>query len=120
MRLFLQIASQKLNVQGQRLFSEHGAEIDDTRLIRDNDIVYISQGEGFLGRVGAFFCDMCLTKWERDPEVCKGFGFAFRIFCVVLLVCCLSWFGSGRERWESVSELRGVSHCHPQFFGNGA
>ena len=22
--------------------------------------------------------------------------------------------GRGGERWESVSELRGVSHCHPQ------
>ena len=26
----------------------------------------------------------------------------------------------GRERWESVSELKGVSHSHPQFFENCA
>ena len=38
--------------------------------------------------------------------------------------CCFSDWGEGngrgRERWESVSELRGVSHCRPQLFENCA
>ncbi|KAM7287794.1 BTB/POZ domain-containing protein KCTD9 [Ixodes scapularis] len=45
----LQAVSAKFGMQAKRLFTDKGGEIDDVALIRDEDVLYASCGEGFLG-----------------------------------------------------------------------
>lgn len=51
--MFIKKASEKLGVQGKKLYLEDGGEIDDLDLIRDNDAVYLSCGEPFKGGIKA-------------------------------------------------------------------
>jgi len=44
---FLKNASEKLGVNGKKIYNEDGALIDDVNLIRDDEKVYISGGEPF-------------------------------------------------------------------------
>lgn len=44
---FLREASSKLGVQGKVLFMEGGGEIEDLSMVRDNDSLYVSQGEAY-------------------------------------------------------------------------
>ena len=44
---FLQLASEKLKIDGRTLFLEDGGQIDDMALIRDNDVIFVSCGEPF-------------------------------------------------------------------------
>ncbi|RWS02694.1 BTB/POZ domain-containing protein KCTD9-like protein [Dinothrombium tinctorium] len=43
----LRISSQKLQLKAKLLFTPQGGEIDDIALIRDDDILYVSEGEPF-------------------------------------------------------------------------
>ncbi|XP_053209874.1 BTB/POZ domain-containing protein KCTD9-like isoform X2 [Panonychus citri] len=44
----LKDASAKLNITAKKAFTPQGGEIDDIKLIRDDDILYISSGEPFI------------------------------------------------------------------------
>lgn len=44
----LTTASSKFGMKAKRLFTRQGGEIDDIKLIRDDDILYVSEGEGFI------------------------------------------------------------------------
>jgi len=44
----LQNASAKLGVDAAKLFTRHGGLIDDVHLIRDDDVLYVSEGESFI------------------------------------------------------------------------
>ncbi|XP_071441983.1 BTB/POZ domain-containing protein KCTD9 [Hetaerina americana] len=44
----LTAASFKFGIEAKRLFTSQGGEIDDIKLIRDDDILYASEGEEFL------------------------------------------------------------------------
>ena len=44
----LRDASAKLNMTAKKAFTPQGGEIDDIKLIRDDDILYISSGEPFI------------------------------------------------------------------------
>ncbi|XP_046591975.1 BTB/POZ domain-containing protein KCTD9 isoform X1 [Neodiprion lecontei] len=41
-------ASLKFEISAKRLFTPHGGEIDDLKLIRDDDVLYVSSGEDFI------------------------------------------------------------------------
>ena len=41
-------ASAKLGVDAAKLFTRHGGLIDDVHLIRDDDVLYVSEGESFI------------------------------------------------------------------------
>ncbi|XP_034254318.1 BTB/POZ domain-containing protein KCTD9 [Thrips palmi] len=44
----LTAASQKFNMNAKRLFTPQGGELDDLKLIRDDDVLYVSAGERFI------------------------------------------------------------------------
>lgn len=44
---FKTLASEKLNIVAERVFTEMGGEIDDVALIRDGDMLYISDGQKY-------------------------------------------------------------------------
>ncbi|KAK0080667.1 hypothetical protein PV325_013564 [Microctonus aethiopoides] len=44
----LKAASVKFNIIAKRIFTPQGGEIDDIKLIRDDDILYVSTGEDFI------------------------------------------------------------------------
>lgn len=46
---FIKLASNKLAINGKKLYLEDGGLVDDMNLIRDNDSVYVSCGEPFCG-----------------------------------------------------------------------
>ncbi|XP_076644727.1 BTB/POZ domain-containing protein KCTD9 isoform X1 [Halictus rubicundus] len=41
-------ASSKFNITAKRIFTPQGGEIDDIKLIRDDDVLYVSDGEDFI------------------------------------------------------------------------
>ncbi|XP_057340893.1 BTB/POZ domain-containing protein KCTD9 [Microplitis mediator] len=47
-RELLQAASTKFNITAKRIFTPQGGEVDDIKLIRDDDILYVSCGEEFI------------------------------------------------------------------------
>lgn len=44
----LTAVSSKFAITAKRLFTPQGGEVDDIKLIRDDDILYVSSGEGFV------------------------------------------------------------------------
>ncbi|KAK8758338.1 hypothetical protein V5799_004031 [Amblyomma americanum] len=44
----LRAISAKFGIQAKRLFTSKGGEIDDTSLIRDEDVLFVSSGENFV------------------------------------------------------------------------
>ncbi|XP_022207535.1 BTB/POZ domain-containing protein KCTD9 [Nilaparvata lugens] len=44
----LNTATNKFGIVARRLFTPQGGEIDDLKLLRDDDILYVSGGEGFI------------------------------------------------------------------------
>uniref|UniRef100_A0A224XPG6 Putative afh1-interacting protein fip2 n=2 Tax=Triatominae TaxID=70999 RepID=A0A224XPG6_9HEMI len=46
----LTAAGNKFNITAKRLFTEKGGEIDDIKLIRDDDILYVSSGEHYIAQ----------------------------------------------------------------------
>lgn len=44
----LTAASAKFEITAKRIFTSQGGEIDDIKLIRDDDILYVSNGENFI------------------------------------------------------------------------
>lgn len=46
---FIRNASAKLGIKGKTLYLEDGGEVDDINLIRDNDSIFVSCGEPFIG-----------------------------------------------------------------------
>ncbi|XP_052127829.1 BTB/POZ domain-containing protein KCTD9 isoform X2 [Frankliniella occidentalis] len=48
MEELLTAASQKFKVNAKRLFTPQGGELDDLKLIRDDDVLYVSAGESFI------------------------------------------------------------------------
>ncbi|XP_014253626.1 BTB/POZ domain-containing protein KCTD9 isoform X1 [Cimex lectularius] len=47
----LKAAGQKFGISAKKIFTQKGGEIDDIKLIRDDDILYVSGGEGFISQV---------------------------------------------------------------------
>ncbi|KAF7989420.1 hypothetical protein HCN44_008094 [Aphidius gifuensis] len=43
-------ASKKFDFKAKRIFTQHGGEIDDVKLIRDDDVLYVTDGESFLSK----------------------------------------------------------------------
>jgi len=41
-------ASSKLGVNAAKLFTRHGGLVDDVHLVRDDDVLYVSEGESFI------------------------------------------------------------------------
>jgi hypothetical protein len=41
-------SSLKFGIQSKRLFTRDGGEIDDIKLIKDDDILYVSDGQPFI------------------------------------------------------------------------
>ncbi|XP_015429583.1 PREDICTED: BTB/POZ domain-containing protein KCTD9 isoform X1 [Dufourea novaeangliae] len=46
----LTAASSKFNINAKRVFTPQGGEIDDIKLIRDDDVLYVSTGEDFISK----------------------------------------------------------------------
>ncbi|XP_034939137.1 BTB/POZ domain-containing protein KCTD9 [Chelonus insularis] len=46
----LKAASTKFNITAKRVFTPQGGEVDDIKLIRDDDILYVSCGEEFIAK----------------------------------------------------------------------
>lgn len=46
----LESASKKFDFEAKRIFTQHGGEIDDVKLIRDDDVLYVTDGESFLSK----------------------------------------------------------------------
>ncbi|XP_076249793.1 BTB/POZ domain-containing protein KCTD9 isoform X2 [Calliopsis andreniformis] len=46
----LTAASLKFNITAKRIFTPQGGEIDDIKLIRDDDILYVTSGEDFISK----------------------------------------------------------------------
>ncbi|KAL0117193.1 hypothetical protein PUN28_010201 [Cardiocondyla obscurior] len=44
----LTAAGAKFNITAKRIFTSQGGEIDDIKLIRDDDVLYVSNGEDFI------------------------------------------------------------------------
>lgn len=44
----LTAAGNKFGITAKRLFTPQGGELDDLKLLRDDDIIYVSAGEGFI------------------------------------------------------------------------
>nr|XP_018905383.1 PREDICTED: BTB/POZ domain-containing protein KCTD9 [Bemisia tabaci] len=44
----LAAASSKFGIVARRLFTKQGGEIDDIKLLRDDDVLYVSRGEAFI------------------------------------------------------------------------
>ncbi|KAG8035924.1 hypothetical protein G9C98_003050 [Cotesia typhae] len=44
----LKAASKKFNISASRIFTPQGGEVDDVKLIRDDDVLYVSCGEEFI------------------------------------------------------------------------
>ncbi|KAK8751569.1 hypothetical protein OTU49_009126 [Cherax quadricarinatus] len=77
----LAAASQKLAIRAAHLYTPQGGLIDDIRLIRDDDILYVSEGEDFQlpvqpspgvrppGHVGARMTPLCIGT---PPSACSG------------------------------------------------
>ncbi|XP_033332858.1 BTB/POZ domain-containing protein KCTD9 isoform X3 [Megalopta genalis] len=49
-------ASSKFNMSAKRIFTSQGGEIDDIKLIRDDDVLYVSDGQDFISK------DKSITK----------------------------------------------------------
>lgn len=49
MEKLLDRGGEKLGINAARIFTIQGGEIDDVQLIRDNDVLYVSAGEAFIG-----------------------------------------------------------------------
>jgi hypothetical protein len=41
-------SSVKFGIQSKRLFTRDGGEIDDIKLIKDEDVLYVSDGQSFI------------------------------------------------------------------------
>ncbi|KAK3932123.1 BTB/POZ domain-containing protein KCTD9, partial [Frankliniella fusca] len=48
MEELLTSASQKFSINAKRLFTPQGGELDDLKLLRDDDVLYVSAGESFI------------------------------------------------------------------------
>jgi len=71
---FMKKSAEKLKINNvKKVYTENGATIDDIKLIRDDDILFISQGEKFQG-IYVYMC-VCVC-------VC---------FCVCMYVCMCVW-----------------------------
>ncbi|CAD6227283.1 GSCOCG00006071001-RA-CDS [Cotesia congregata] len=46
----LKAASKKFNITASRIFTPQGGEVDDVKLIRDDDVLYVSCGEEFISK----------------------------------------------------------------------
>jgi BTB/POZ domain-containing protein KCTD9 len=44
----LTTANTKFGIQAKRVFTTNGGEVDDVKLIKDEDILYVSSGEPFI------------------------------------------------------------------------
>ncbi|CAN8028639.1 unnamed protein product [Ixodes persulcatus] len=66
----LQAVSTKFGMQAKRLFTDKGGEIDDVALIRDEDVLYASCGEGFLGECS--FLQRMLADAAPAPPLAPG------------------------------------------------
>ncbi|XP_060712387.1 BTB/POZ domain-containing protein KCTD9 isoform X2 [Hemiscyllium ocellatum] len=55
----LSVASNKLSIKASHLYNGKGGLIDDIALIRDDDVLYVSEGEPFVGRS---------TLVNKEPE----------------------------------------------------
>ncbi|KAJ1525110.1 hypothetical protein ONE63_009952 [Megalurothrips usitatus] len=53
MEELLSAASQKFSMKAKRLFTPQGGELDDLKLIRDDDVLYVSAGESFIALAAA-------------------------------------------------------------------
>ncbi|KAF6209131.1 hypothetical protein GE061_014875 [Apolygus lucorum] len=69
----LTTAGNKFGIVAKRIFTEKGGEIDDLKLVRDDDILYVSSGESFIPHKPTSYCrlsckhgnDSC-SKMEND------------------------------------------------------
>ncbi|XP_060890057.1 BTB/POZ domain-containing protein KCTD9-like [Labrus mixtus] len=57
----LSVASSKLGIRASSVYNGNGGLIDDITLIRDDDVLYISEGESFEGKVQ-------LQSFKINPE----------------------------------------------------
>ncbi|KAK6174537.1 hypothetical protein SNE40_017793 [Patella caerulea] len=62
----LEIASTKLKCNAKKLFTAKGGLIDDIDLIRDDEIIYVSEGEKFIHN---YSCPS-VNSGENKPDIC--------------------------------------------------
>ena len=70
---FLKVATEKLNISAKRAFTENGVIVDDVSLIRDDERIFISTGEGFWKYDGPYLscCLMlCLLAIDSFASHC--------------------------------------------------
>lgn len=66
----LQNASAKLGVTAAKLFTQHGGLIDDVHLIRDDDVLYVSEGEPFISFEEK--TEESSGRDQNDGRICRG------------------------------------------------
>lgn len=54
----LKMASEKFSFKAKKLFLEGGGEIDDPKIIRDNDVIFVSAGEPFADKAPKEKCPL--------------------------------------------------------------
>uniref|UniRef100_A0A0A9YV15 BTB/POZ domain-containing protein KCTD9 n=2 Tax=Lygus hesperus TaxID=30085 RepID=A0A0A9YV15_LYGHE len=75
----LTTAGNKFGIVAKRIFTEKGGEIDDLKLVRDDDILYVSAGENFIPHKSLSYCrhsckggnDPCSSSAEDQVTVAK-------------------------------------------------
>lgn len=73
----LTIASKKLGIVAKKAYTQQGGEIDDIKLLRDDDVLYITSGEPFIS-VDLAKQNVAPSVLLRDPvRKPETFGHAF-------------------------------------------
>lgn len=73
----LSASSTKFAINAKRLYTPQGGEVDDVKLIRDDDILYVSAGESFIK--------------PNDANSVKD-NTTSRLLCFYSLLLCLTKF----------------------------
>lgn len=66
----LQSASLKFGIEAKRIFTSMGGEIDDVNLLRDEEVLYVSSGEDFLGPAAC--CSRMDPLADATPALAPG------------------------------------------------
>ncbi|KAK6632834.1 hypothetical protein RUM43_012573 [Polyplax serrata] len=68
----LKAASLKFKIEAKKLFTPQGGEVDDIKLLRDDDVLYVVQENEEFIRVEQNKCNYAPNVVLRDPSECDG------------------------------------------------
>ncbi|XP_053574088.1 BTB/POZ domain-containing protein KCTD9 [Bombina bombina] len=108
----LSIASTKLGIDATNVYNERGGQIDDVSLIRDDDVLYVCEGEPFIDPVPEAVPLEQLTGSHTDWLTLNVGGRYFTTTRSTLVSkepdSMLSHMFSDRDAWGNKKDLRGA------------